>query len=233
MDLSLVIPCYNEEGVFSDSIRRIIDLLKLSKLDFEIVLVDDKSTDGTRELIKGVARKEKRVSYCFHGKNEGRGAAVRDGIKRARGRVVGYIDIDLEVPESNILSHYLEIERGCDVAYADRTTSSSMGVHPRTFMHVLYIYLTRFLLRFDFGDTNAGCKFFNRKKIIPVLECVKDGHWFWDTEILFRSRQAGLRMKRVPAIYVRNRKKKSTVRVFSDTVYFIKKIFQFSREVKA
>lgn len=231
-DLSVIIPCYNEEKVLESSLRRIRDLLRMTRLDFEIILIDDCSKDRTREILKEIAGKDRWMTCIFHEANKGRGATVAEGIRKAKGRVAGYIDIDLEIHENNILSHYAEIEKGSDVVYADRITPVSLALHPRTFLHFLYMSMTSLLLHSRFGDTNAGCKFFRREKILPVLDTTRDEHWFWDTEILFRSLKAGLKIQKIPVLYIRNRDKKSTVKVFSDAMYFFKKVLEFSREVK-
>ena len=226
-DLTLVVPCYNEEKIFVQSVERILDLLRLSRLDFELLLIDDKSADKTAAFIRKAAAADHRIVPFFHERNRGRGATVTEGIRKAAGRVVGYIDLDLEISESNILTHYLAIREGYDVVYADRITPVSLAVHPRTLLHFLYIAFTSFFLNHSFGDTNAGCKFFRTEKIRPILQTVADEHWFWDTEILYRARRAGLRIKRLPVLYIRNKNKKSTVKIFSDTVYFFRKVLQF------
>jgi glycosyltransferase involved in cell wall biosynthesis len=231
-DLSVIIACYNEEDVLEENMKKITSLLDRTRYDYEIILIDDKSRDGTAEIIKKLVKGSKRISGHFHRKNMGRGATVKEGIMLAAGKVAGYIDIDLEVPAENIISHALAIESGYDVAYADRITRVSITNFHRQIMHSVYILLSKAILGTGFNDTNAGCKFFNRKRIMPVLEKTKDPHWFWDTEILARSRKAGLKMKEIPALYITNRKSRSTVKVFSDTVYFIRKMIEFSREEK-
>ena len=230
-DISIILPCYNEETIFEQSMRKILNLLQKTKFNYEIVLVDDFSKDNTRELIKKTAAGNKNIRYIFHEKNMGRGKTVSDGIRMASGRIAGYIDIDLEISEENILSHALAIEEGYDIAYADRITGLNMSNLMRHFLHAAYIMMVRVFLGFSFGDTNAGCKFFNRKKILPILEKVEDNHWFWDTEILLRGYGMGLKIKKIPVLYLKNEGKKSTVRTFSDTLYFMKKIMQYRGKI--
>lgn len=233
IDLSLVLPCYNEEPILEENVKRIMRLLDATKYSYELILIDDKSSDNTAKIAETIAfRNPEKIRAFFHGKNSGRGAVVREGIIAARGRIAGYIDVDLEVPEENILTHALAIDDGFDVAYANRITRMTITNFHRQVMHSAYVLLERILLGTIFNDTNAGCKFFNRKKILPVLAKTKDNHWFFDTEILARSREAGLKMKEIPALYITNRKSRSTVKVFEDTIYFIRKLFEFSKEMK-
>ena len=229
VDLSLILPCYNEKDVFENSIKRIDNLLENSGFSYEIILIDDKSSDNTRDLILKAAGKYKNLRYFFHKENMGRGATVSDGIKKAKGRVAGYIDIDLEVSEDNILKHSNAILSGYDVTYANRKTVFNILSAHRTLLHHLYIGWTKFLLKTPFNDTNAGCKFFNREKILPILDKVEDSHWFWDTEILYRAYKAKLKMKEIEALYKKNKNKKSTVKTISDTIYFFRKLNQFRK----
>ena len=96
-DLSLIIACFNEEKHLEASISEIEKVLKMSKFSYEIIFIDDKSADRTLEVIKRIAKGKKNYNYFFHTKNEGRGKTVSDGILKAKGKVVGFIDIDLEV----------------------------------------------------------------------------------------------------------------------------------------
>src|SRR3990167_1609531 len=91
---SLVLPCYNEQGLFKTSVDSIINALHAGAFSFEIIFVDDKSTDRKKKLIEKTCKKYSFCSAVFHTKNTGRGRAVMDGIAIARAEVVGYIDID-------------------------------------------------------------------------------------------------------------------------------------------
>ena len=90
MKLSVVIPVYNEKG----SIREICAAVKAVRLDKEIIIVDDCSTDGTREILRGMADAMTRI--FFHERNQGKGAALRTGFRQATGDIVIIQDADLE-----------------------------------------------------------------------------------------------------------------------------------------
>ncbi len=114
LDLSLVIPCYNEELILRDSIREVIEILDNTRFNYEIIFVDDYSRDNTRQIINDIidGYPDKNLSRIFHKKNTGRGGAVMDGIRVAKGEVAGFIDIDLEVHARYIPSCVLAIKNG-------------------------------------------------------------------------------------------------------------------------
>lgn len=232
IDLSLVIACYNEAEYLDKNIEQILKVMNTTKYTYEIIFVDDGSRDGTKDIIRRLCDNHKMMSYIFHEKNEGRGKAVSDGIKRSRGEVAGYIDVDLETHAMYIPWFVTEVLEGIDIAYARRIYKTKLGSLDRWILNRGYNFLVRNLLGLKLMDTEAGFKFFNRKKILPILEEVKDNHWFWDTEIITRSYLKGLKIIEVPTLYVRDRKKKSTVRIFKDTIYYFKRLLLFKHELK-
>lgn len=90
--LSVVIPAYNEIG----TIDRILAAVRGVGIDTEIIVVDDFSTDGTRDRLKELAQSDNRLRVFFHDRNQGKGAALRTGFAAARGRFVVVQDADLE-----------------------------------------------------------------------------------------------------------------------------------------
>lgn len=231
-DLSLIIPCYNEGKTLRNSLDSVLEVLKLLKMDFEIILIDDNSNDSTRKTIENFSKKHKIARAFYHKQTMGRGFTVKEGIKKAKGKIAGFIDIDLEVPIESIIPHIFAIKKGFDVSYANRITKFSFLKIHRNLLHKGYIFLTKLFLGTPFNDTNAGCKFFKRKKILPVLRKTESNHWFWDTEILTRSYFAGLKMKEIPVLYMKRKEKKSSVKIFRDTLYFLKRIISFSKKIK-
>lgn len=112
IDVSIVIACYNEKNILRKSVDLLTSLLNDSVFSYELIFVDDKSSDGTREIIAPLIREHKNFRAVYHENNQGRGKTVRDGIAVAKGKVVGFIDIDLEVSAVYIPSFIREIADG-------------------------------------------------------------------------------------------------------------------------
>ncbi|MEI1277875.1 MULTISPECIES: glycosyltransferase family 2 protein [Leptospira] len=118
MKLSIVIPCYNEK----QTIKNILETVKKVPVkDKEIILVDDFSTDGTRELLKTAPFKKLVDQLVFHEKNQGKGAALRTGFKAAKGDIVIVQDADLEYDPFEIPDVIDPIFKGkADVVFGSR-----------------------------------------------------------------------------------------------------------------
>jgi glycosyltransferase involved in cell wall biosynthesis len=230
-DLSLVLACYNETQIFEWSIREIIGVLDASKYDYEVIFVEDKSKDNTPFLIReAISEFQGRpLRAIFHEKNTGRGRAVTDGIYLAEGRVVGYIDVDLEVHARHITDCVGEVLAGADIAVGLRTYPFSLRSAHRFLASKSYVGLVRRLFNVNLHDTESGYKFFNREKILGVLPEVEAQGWFWDTEIMLRSYFAGLKIVQVPVPFVKNHDKRSTVNLPRDTYNYLMNILKFRR----
>jgi glycosyltransferase involved in cell wall biosynthesis len=97
IDLSLVLPCYDEAAHLRRSVAEIVDVLEQTRSSWEIVFVDDVSRDDTRAVIGELCAADPRLRAVFHERNRGRGAAFKTGFRAASGRTTGFIDVDLEV----------------------------------------------------------------------------------------------------------------------------------------
>ena len=119
-DYTLVIACYNEEPLLEASMAETLAVLDTLPGTTEIIFVDDASRDRTRAIIDRImaAHPERLMVKIEHPQNVGRGGTVADGIRVARGRLVGYIDIDLEVHARYIAPCLAKLEEGYDVATA-------------------------------------------------------------------------------------------------------------------
>lgn len=234
INLSLIVACYNEEPHLHANFQRIKWILEKLHINFEIIFIDDASHDKTSRVIKAIVAKypQNNIKTFFHKSNQGRGATITEGIKIARGKVVGFLDIDLEASEQYIPIFYWQVLEGNDLVIARRNYEFTASKIIRFVASRTYAWLVKKILHSPFVDTEAGYKFFNREKILPVLLTVCDKHWFWDTEIVMRSHLAGLKIIEVPVMFVRDPTKKSTVKVIPDSVEYIKKLLQFKREIK-
>src|SRR6266700_495119 len=154
MDLSLIVPCYNEAGHLEASVRTVIEVLELTPWAWEIVFVDDGSTDDTRAIIARLAAGDPRCRFIFHEQNRGRGAAFKTGFAASRGVVTGFVDIDLEVHARYIPSLVAEIEKhGADIATGNRhyLLRQTGGLH-RAALSWAYRRMCDVLLGLDFED---------------------------------------------------------------------------------
>lgn len=233
-DVSLVLPCYNEHEIFNTSVRRIIKVLSQTNYTWEMVFVEDKSNDNTADLINKLLAKQPRLNLTaiFHKQNFGRGQAVKDGFLKAQGKYVGFIDIDLETDEWYLPKFISALESGADVAVGWRIYDFHWWSLPRYAATKGYIWLRKQLLGLPYKDTEGGYKFFKRKKILSILNQVKNPGWFFDTEIMARCHQSKLKVKEIPVAFVRNKNKTSTVRLIPDSLSYLWNLIKFSLRYK-
>jgi len=238
VDLSVIIPCFNEEVIFERSVKEIKDVMDLTKLNYELIFVDDGSSDKTGELIKKVCAEDKRFRYIFHSENKGRGAAVKTGIEAAIADVVGFIDIDLSTPPVLIPMFYLKIKmEKYDIVTAYRIykileIKKLFYNVVRLILHLGYRFLLKIFFNTGLKDTETGCKFFKRDRILPLIKKIKSKHWFWDTEIMIRGYFEGYKILEVPTLYLRKPEHGSRVRIFKDVIYYLKNLVWFYKEIK-
>ena len=95
-----------------------------------------------------------------------------------------------------------------------------------------YNWMVRTFLGSKLRDHQCGFKAFRRKALLKLMGKVKDEHWFWDTEIMTRAYYAGLRIKEVPAIFIKRPEKKSSVNIVADSFDYLVKLFRFQRIVR-
>ncbi len=232
--LSLVLACYNEAQHLEASFAEIRDTLEQARFPFEILFVDDVSRDRTREILASIvaAHPWLPLRTILHEKNRGRGASVTDGFRAARGRVTGYIDVDLEVHSRYIPSLVRAIDNGADVATLRRIYAFQVRSLDRYFMSRGYSYLVRRLLNVGIADTETGYKFFRRETLLPLLDEIRDGGWFWDTEFMVRAARRGLKMVEIPGAYIRRTDKTSTVSGVRDSLRYFGQLVRFRRALR-
>ena len=117
MKLSIVIPCYNEEK----TVRELVDLVeKVDGIAKEIIIVDDGSKDGSRQILANMAQEKPHLKIILNQKNSGKGATVREGYKHTTGDYVIVQDADLEYNPQDYKKLVAEVEKGAQVVYGSR-----------------------------------------------------------------------------------------------------------------
>ena len=158
---------------------------------------------------------------------------MAEGIRKARGVVVGYIDVDCEVSPVYIPEiASIILKGGADFVIGNRIYRMTVLGMFREILSKAYKKLANLLLDTGKLDTESGYKFFKRSRILPLLDYADHPHWFWDTQIVVLSKIKGLRILEYPVLFIRRTEKKSTVRVFRDTVDYLVNLWKFSRRIK-
>lgn len=229
VDVTVILTGYNEGPILKGNLEEVKNILDETRYKWEIILIDDKSSDNTPKIFKSFADKNSNVKAFFHSENIGRGGTVAEGIKAAKGKIVGFIDTDLELPAIYIPKFVRAIEGGADVAIAARIYTVSFSNLFRTILSTGYTKMVKGLLDLGVKDTEAGLKFFNRKKILPILDQTKDKRWFFDTEIVARSLWGGLKIVEVPVLYLKKPEGQSSVHVIRDTIRYTRSLLHLRR----
>src|SRR5262249_34119685 len=170
VDLSLVIPCFNEASHLRGSVAALVEVLDATRYEYEVVFVDDGSQDGTRELLHELCATTPRCRSILHERNRGRGAAFKTGWAATSGRVTGFLDIDLEVGAHYIPPLVALIDRhGIDVAtgYRHYLLRQTLAWH-RVLLSWIYRGILDRVVGWGIRDSETGCKFFRRETAAGV-----------------------------------------------------------------
>ena len=229
-ELSLILTGHNEGPTLTHSLERIRLACERLGVDFEILAIDDASSDGTADVLRRfLDREDVPGRFWAHEQNRGRGATVREGLAEARGKVVGYLDADLEVGAEYIPVFYDAIRDGAEVAIGRRIYRVDWRSLPRYAASRTYAQLVRRRLGVPFSDTEAGYKFFSGDTARMLAAETRHPGWFWDTEVVVTAMRRGLRVVEVPCLYVRRYDKPSSVRLLRDSIDYLRALRRFEK----
>jgi len=203
--LSVVIPVYNEEQRLGNTLARMAKYFGAQSYEYEILVVDDGSTDRTVEVSENAGLGEK-LRVLRHEANRGKGAAVRTGMAAVRGRFALFSDADLSTPIEEIEKFWPKMDAGFDIVIGSRgMRESRIEVHQnivRETMGRTFNLLVRLLVVPGIHDTQCGFKIFTDRAVRTIFpRCRLDG-WAFDVELLAIALDEGFRIAEVPVRWI-------------------------------
>jgi dolichol-phosphate mannosyltransferase len=212
MDLSIIIPMFNEAENVEGALRRIEEVLALHEGSYEIIPVNDGSTDNTLEVLREISARDDRVKVTSYLRNVGRGKALRTGFKASGGDIVVSIDADLSYDPHYIIDllKVLKTEEDIDFVLASPYMPGG-GVQDVPFSRLWVSKFGNKILRLTMPNqiyTSTGIFRAYRRKVLDSLELESDGKEI-HLEILSKALALGFRVKEVPAVLTNRRRGKS------------------------
>ncbi len=200
-EISIVMPVFNGENYIEESIRRLVNYLNRINIAYEIIVVDDGSTDATYQAILKCLNK--RVKLIRYRENRGKGFAFIKGTLKSRGNIVFLFDSDLDIPPSQIGILLATIRRkNVDMVITNKwhPLSKTIASPTRKFLSIAFNALVRLLTGLKLQDTQTGAKAFKRKPLIHVIKYMYVKRYAFDVELLLVAQKLGYRILDVPSV---------------------------------
>jgi dolichyl-phosphate beta-glucosyltransferase len=220
IDLSVVIPAYNEESRIAPTIREIVDYCRSRAGTFEVILVDDGSQDGTTSVGRQLSREYPELRVIRLAANHGKGYAVRSGVVNALGRMVLFTDADGATPIGEIERLKAALADGADLAVGSRALrATGIEVRAKLYRHVIgrtFHFLVERLVNAGVKDTQCGFKLFQSRVAQDLFSRMRMNGFSFDVEVLVMARRLGYRITEVPVNW--NHRPGSKVRLTLDSL---------------
>ena len=203
LDLSIVIPAFNEQARLPKTLHSIIDYLLARPCSAEIIVVDDGSSDRTAAIVSDFREKYPQLRLLSNSGNRGKGFSVRHGMLEARGQIALFSDADLSTPieEADKLLAAIRDE-GYDAAIGSRAVDRSLIEVHQSFVReqagIFFNRMVQLIVGIPISDTQCGFKAFRTERARVIFEQQRIERFGFDPEILFLAQRHGLRVAEIP-----------------------------------
>ena len=203
--LSVVVPMYNETHRMGDSLPKLLDYLSRQSYTYEIVAVDDGSTDGTADMARELLAPVSTSRVLEERPNRGKGHAVKVGMLAAKGDYALFLDADMSTPPSEVEKFWPWLEQGYDVVIGSRKMPGAQITRHqpawRENLGKVFTWLTNRIVTKGISDITCGFKCFSREAAQEVFSRSVVSDWSFDAEILFITQRLGYKIKEVPVTW--------------------------------
>jgi glycosyltransferase involved in cell wall biosynthesis len=235
--VSLIIPIFNQAAKISYSLKKIKQAVELAFSNYELIVVNDGSTDDTLTILKGVAMTDEHVHIISYTPNRGKGYAVRQGVLHSHGDAVIFLDGDLDI-SPDLVKDYVERLSTSDLVIASKRHPDSIVRIPRSreFLSRAFNLLIKVTLGITQRDTQAGLKVGKGEIMRTIFRNVSVNRYAFDVELLTIASILHLKVQEMPVIMKIERRfnTKEIVKMFSDVMriyYKHKLLHRYDKEL--
>ncbi len=206
MEISIVIPAFNEEKRIGGTVRRFLSYLQQNFRQYELIVVDDGSVDKTQDVLKAITQERAEVRIFRNQTNSGKGHAVKQGVLQAEGVLVFFADADLSTPPEEI-KHFADLFKTSsasvligsrNVAGADIKTTQPLY---RRVLGRIFNACVRQITGLSFKDTQCGFKGFRREAAHEIFKRTTENRFSFDVEVLLIAKKMGYEIKEIPIVW--------------------------------
>ncbi len=238
MKLSLVIPTYKKQREVLDQLERVYGYLSRKNPNFELIFVIDGYVDNTKDILKQYVKENrmKKVSIVGYRENRGKGFAIRYGMRRASGDVIGFIDADTDIQIRTLNKALKVIKDDSVMAVVPSKFHKDSNVEMRLGRKILsygLVYVNKFFLKLpkNVDDVGCGFKIFRRELVQRILPYLKIDRFAIDSEILNTIGKVGYSVEVIP-FYLNKNRSESTSANFKQGILMVKDIFSIAMDNK-
>lgn len=203
--LSVIIPCYNEKERFKNGLEHFLSYLNKQKYNWELILVNDGSKDNTLQQMTNASKRNKNIKIVSYRNNNGKGYAVVQGVKHAKGQIILFSDLDHSVPISTIESFFECFKKGFDVVIGSRRVAGSKFVKKQNPLRENlgrgFTLLVRIFVDWPIKDATCGFKAFTAQAAKKIFSSISIYGWAFDAELLFLCKKYGYTYAQAPVTW--------------------------------
>lgn len=232
--ISIVIAAFNEEKRIGASLRKIADYFSRSGEEYEVIVVDDGSVDGTSDTVKEFDHIYPKLELVRYERNRGKGYALRQGVLASEGDLVLVTDADLSTPIEEIekLAHLIR-NGECEVAIGSRVLALSEILKKQPFwrrgMGKIFNKIVKLVVIDDFNDTQCGFKLFTGSAARSLFREATIDRFAYDVEILALAKKRGYRILDVPIKWINS--PESKVNPMLDSMQMLKDLVRIWMQI--
>jgi len=200
VELSLVIPAYNEEKNLPSTVKQYVNFLDSRKIGYEIILVPNNCSDNTPEIAEHLASDNNQIHVINIPEYSGKGGAVKKGFRACKGKLAGFVDADNSLKPAQFWK-LVENIQDYDCVIASRSLKDSKVPVKQGFLRQIlgtsFRHLVNILFSLNVADTQCGGKLFKKEPLKKVLPEIKHNGWEFDVELLWKLKQNGFSFREI------------------------------------